>query len=156
MGKKPKPLGPIVTQREFLMSKAWHDLSGKATQVFFLFRMKCKMEDLNKKKGKEKWVATNGRELVFPHREAKNKYGYSLREFARAVDNLIKNGFIDIVEHGVGTARKCTIYGISERWRKYGTTEFVEHKRDKACCGYKVKKDRDKDDEADEDGDEGD
>jgi len=40
---------------------------------------------------------------------------------------LIERGFIDVTKRG-GLEKQRMIYGLSERWRKYGTKDFEKKK----------------------------
>ena len=46
--------------------------------------------------------------------------------FSNAIKELLEKGFIDITRPGIGKYRVSTLYAISNRWRKYGTPEFVK------------------------------
>ena len=87
------------------------------------------------RKGKRKWVIVNNCEIVFPYCEDKNKYGIPATTFARAIDQLIKFGLIDINHHGGGMAKDMTTYYISDRWRDYKTPAFKEKSRRKDTRG---------------------
>lgn len=127
----------IVLPQDMLKSKVWLSLSGTATHVFLLFRTKCRWERLQGKKhrGKEPDLANNG-EIVFTYEEAWKKYGISGPRFKRAIDKLISKGFIDVAATGAGTFKVVTLYRVSERWRLYGTPDFVQTKRPKRSSGY--------------------
>ncbi len=64
----------------------------------------------------------------------KNKYNISLTQkeskaimaintFNKSRNQLIEKGFIDLIRRG-GLWKQCSIFALSERWRKYGTPEF--------------------------------
>jgi hypothetical protein len=70
----------------------------------------------NKKSGRKgKWNTTNNGAIVFTYKEAQNRFSISISSFARAIDSLIENGFIDIPHLGVGLIGDCTKYSISNR-----------------------------------------
>ncbi len=125
----------IVVEQELLKSKAWFSLSGAAPAMYTLFLTKRRYEKAGTRNNKQK-VLVNGREITFYYREAQKNYGITQSRFTRAIDQLVDRGFIDIVEPGNGTARIGTKYGISERWRKYGTPEFVVHRREPVKRGF--------------------
>lgn len=128
--KKKKSSPIIVVEKEILKSKAWLGLGGVAPQVYLLFLTKRKIEPTGKK-GHQRKVCTNGRELAFTYREAKENYGITQPRFRRAIDDLIDKGLIDVVRSAGGLFKEVTLYGISERWRKYGTPQFEETPRPK-------------------------
>lgn len=113
-----------------MSSKAWFALRGRAHLVFSQFMLKRRLEKQGKK-GHEKWVIVNAKELVFTYKQAEAK-GISKDQFCYAIEELIRCGFIDIEQEGSGTCKgACTLYGLSDRWMKFGTAEFVEKKRQK-------------------------
>ena len=73
--------------------------------------------------------ATTGRpQCEFHYSEAETLHGISRKSFSRGLPELHALGFIDVVEKGGEWNRNqwtSTTYRKSERWRKYGTAEFV-------------------------------
>ncbi len=67
--------------------------------------------------------------IVFTYREAREAYGVTDQGFSRAIDALICNGLIDIVETQSGLRKNRTVYAISNRWQQYGTPSFEEKLR---------------------------
>lgn len=50
----------------------------------------------------------------------------------KALDQLIKHGFIDIIKQGNGGVKgDKSLYSISDRWKKFGTPEFIQVERRK-------------------------
>ncbi len=130
--KRDKPPTGTWVEREIIESDAFTGLPGKAPIVYYHFLLKRRKN----KDRKGKWHWWNLRELTFSYREAE-ELGISNRAFNLAIDKLIEHGFIDIIEPGNGLVEgKCTLYGLSERWRKFGTPEFVPAKRKKAYYGH--------------------
>jgi hypothetical protein len=123
----------FVTEFDLARSPAYFALTGKAPQVLAVFRTKCRMMKTGHG-GNKRWVIANNGELTFTYREAKKNYGMHTAVFQRAIDQLLKCGFIDIATRGcIGQSTK---YAISERWRNFGTPDFQEHKR------YRMKRGR--------------
>ncbi|MBN2011945.1 hypothetical protein JW960_21630 [candidate division KSB1 bacterium] len=118
----------IVIDRQLMESIAYLKLTGNSKDVLIRFlgkRQICKI-----KSGKRSITAIlNNGKIVFTYREAKEKYGISEKTFSRALDQLIKFGFIDIARPGIGYAKIETLYSISERWKDFGTDKFIEKKR---------------------------
>lgn len=133
--KKKKPSPIIVVEKEILKSKAWLELGGVATQIYLLFLIRRKVEKIGKK-GHERTFFPNSQELEFSYKEAKAKFDITQPRFIRAIDSLIENGFLDIVKPGGALFREKTLYGLSERWKKYGTSEFKENSRTKRLAEY--------------------
>jgi len=105
-------------------------LGGVATQIYILFLFKRKMEKTGKR-GHQRNICTNGRELVFTYREADQNFQITQRRFNRAIDELIDHGLIDIVESASGMFKEVTKYGLSDRWRLYDTPQFEKSSRKK-------------------------
>ena len=87
-------------------------------------------------RSEKEWCLTNNGEIQFTYTEAEEKWGISNGRFTRAIDDLIRVGLIDIAKTGCGLHQDVTLYAISERWKKYGTAEFVEMKRPKRSIQY--------------------
>ena len=69
-------------------------------------------------------VILNNGELQYSYREALGR-GITKPAFVRAIDTLIDHGLLDIARPGSGgKQRDVSLYGISERWRKWGSPEF--------------------------------
>lgn len=117
-----------------LNSPAWRSLRGTAPHILLHFYQRRKMEP-KKRKCRDERKCKNARALQFTYAEAK-AMGFTEHEFRKAIDSLISRGFIDIVEYGGGTEHKKNIYGISERWIRYGEIDFVTVKRTKHKRGY--------------------
>ena len=123
----------IWIEREMILSSAFHKLNGRAMEVLLLFLYRRQW----KQAGREgKWYTTNNGEIVFPYKEAKKRFKIPKSSFARAIDNLIEYGFIDITHLGGGLIGDCTKYSISNRWRNYDTDRFVQKKRSKDTRGF--------------------
>jgi len=83
-------------------------------------------------------ILNNG-ELVFTYEEAKRLYGITAGRFTRAIEELVEKGFLDISETGMGLYKMATHYGISDRWRDYGTPSFRQvHRPERSIkCGFR-------------------
>ena len=123
----------IWIEREMILSSAFHKLNGRAMEVLLLFLYRRQWKQASRK---GKWYTTNNGEIVFPYKEAKKRFKIPKSSFARAIDNLIEYGFIDITHLGGGLIGDCTKYSISNRWRNYDTDRFVQKKRIKDTRGF--------------------
>ena len=120
----------IVVERALLKSKAFRELNGAAKTVYFDFLMKCRVKSMKPKtsRKRERVILNNG-ELEYCYSEAE-KRGITRPRFMRAIDALVERGLIDITHSGSGGRKgDKSLYGISERWRKFGTKDFVPGKR---------------------------
>jgi len=116
----------IVIEQDLLFSQAYLELSGAAAKVlcWFLVRRQLKWD-----KAADDYRCTNNGKIVFPYREAEERFRLLKNKFTRALDDLIKKGFLDINHHGGGVLRDPTTYFISERWREYGSANFIKKSR---------------------------
>ncbi len=92
-------------------SEAFRDLSIHTKWLFFEF--------------KHKFYGDNRKHIIFTYQEAIKLM--SINTFIKSRNKLIENGLIDIKERG-GLEKQPMIYGLSERWRKYGTKDFEKKK----------------------------
>ena len=116
----------VTESRAFLALK-----TAAACRVFLIFLGKCRWEKAQIRPGcrDKAWVCTNRNEIQFTYVEAQDKYGISATRFTRAIDELVRVGLIDIAHSGFGLYRDVTLYGISERWKKYGMDGFEHAER---------------------------
>ncbi len=148
--KRDKPLGSPVTvlDNQFIDSPATLALaackSGYPMLVYLHIlqkRQPAKATKADKKKYRRRFI--NERDITFSYEEAK-RLGIGTRAFNLAIDRLHQLGFIDIVKPGHGLVKgECTIYGLSERWKSYGTPEFKAVHRAKVRYGFCAKSEKD-------------
>ena len=130
------PSDIIVVERALLKSKAFRVLNRTAKNVFFDFLMKCRVKGRKAQPGRksERDILNNG-ELEYTYSEAEKK-DISRTSFMRALDELIGKGFIDVAHSGAGGVKgDKSKYGISERWREWGTDNFIKKTRSKDTRG---------------------
>ena len=120
----------IVIDRDLVSPKALLSLKRTAIKVYLIFLTKRQMGRVKRPKGPKYEIANNG-EIVFTYLEAEQKYGFSKKQFSKALDDLVEKGFLDIEHLGGACQRDKSMYAISERWRKYGTDEFEKRERPK-------------------------
>lgn len=119
-------------ENDLLTSRAFLALNCPAAYcVYLIFRLKLQFPPKDKESrirrdrtGRESIGPLNSRELQFSYREAREFYGMSSGVFGRALRELHRVGLIDVVKSGMGLERDCSVYGLSKRWRKFGTPEF--------------------------------
>ena len=123
----------IVFYRDVLASPAFRSLSRTAMLVYLDFLGKRRMCKIGRHKTLT--ILNNG-EITYYYSEAENK-GISRMRFRNAIDELIEKGFIDLVHQGkgyhkgTGYQRDKSLYALSERWRDYGTPNFLRKTRPK-------------------------
>ncbi len=124
----------MFVSRAAITSKAFLSLkTAAACQVYLIFLNKCQWRKAEIRPGSrdKDWVLVNDKEIQFSYIEARDKYGISDKRFTRAIDELVRVGLIDIAHSGFGLQKDVTLYGISQRWKKHGTDEFVRVERPK-------------------------
>lgn len=116
----------IIVERAMLKSRAFRSLSSTAKNVLFDFRMKCKISKTKPRPGRKAGIVIlNNGELEYTYDEAQSK-GMTRGVFLSAVNRLIETGFLDIRHIGcAGKAKDKNLYAVSERWRDYGTEQFI-------------------------------
>lgn len=127
---KRKPANVTCLPNDLIESKVFLELSGKSLQVYIFFLKRRKMA----KKGSE-WRCENGRGLTLTYSDAK-RMGIPTETFRRCIHMLHGVGLLDIVRHGGGTEKRETVYGLSERWRFYGTDGFDPGKFERHSRGF--------------------
>lgn len=75
-----------------------------------------------------RYRGSNPRDITFTYEEAKKIM--TLRTFRADYRKLIELGFIDLIKCG-GFYKEKHIFGLSNRWRKYGTKDFIKVDIDK-------------------------
>lgn len=124
----------IFIDRGLINSAAFKELSKSAVHVYLIFRTKCQVK---KRKGSRGtfWEVLNSGNILFTYREAEKKYGMVPSTFKRAIDALVKYGFIYIEHSGNGCQRDASTYGMSDQWKNYGTDRFTVTLREKDSRG---------------------
>lgn len=87
--------------------------------------------------GKKKTVYIDG-EFIFPYGEAES-LGIRTTQFWKNIGLLIRLGFIDLAYQGGRYQRDqherdCSRYRLSDRWKKYGTDDFVPSEKAKVLA----------------------
>jgi hypothetical protein len=129
-----EPNSRIVFDRELLESEPFRKLTKTGLQVLVLFYCRRQMKWM---KITEYWKITNNGRIVLPYADTIKKLSVtgktppSRKTITRAIDQLVKYGFIDIIHSGGGVKGDCSLYAISQRWREYGEEGFVVKVRQK-------------------------
>jgi hypothetical protein len=116
----------IYLEPALLKSSAFRLLGGTAKNVYFDFLMKCRVKGMKVRGNpKKEYVILNDGKIEYCYSEAERN-GINRASFRNALDDLMENGLIDISHSGSGGAKgDKSLYAISDRWRKYGTPDFV-------------------------------
>jgi len=109
-------------------SDAFMNLSGKAAIVALIrFHQKAYRKGPKNKRTarRDTTIITNNGQIVFTYAEAKELGIRSSQTFHKVIRELVEDkGFIDITEPGNWYQQQPSKYAISERWKKYGTSDF--------------------------------
>jgi hypothetical protein len=109
---------------EILESEAFKSLSAKGIRVLIRFLQKRTWS----KARRTKKLIFDDRRLSFTYAEAAIM-GISTSQFCTVLKKLIAIGFIDIEHQGGIHKNDFSLFAISERWRSFGTNDFVEVKK---------------------------
>ena len=120
---------------ELVKSKAFSVLTGKSVQILMDFLCKRKFDKDLMKHGN--FSPVNKDRMMYTRKEATSR-GYTERVFAHGINRLIEVGFLGLIEQGGGMEGHALIYALSQRWRKYGTPDFVRAERPKDTRAFKV------------------
>ena len=70
-----------------------------------------------------RWNGENAKDIILTYQDAKKIM--SEDTFIGDRKLLIERGFIDVIKRG-GLEKRPMIYGLSNRWKKYGTKDFIK------------------------------
>jgi hypothetical protein len=117
----------IRVRYDLLHSKAYRNLTyGPAIKVLNWFHEKVKIEVNKKKRGKDRYRIVNDGDIDFTYREAMLR-GLTAQKFSKALRELHQFGFIDINKPGSALKGDFTVFALSDRWKAYGTRDFLSH-----------------------------
>jgi hypothetical protein len=131
--EKLKINNEIRIKAEIFYSEAFKSLSRSAMLTLMRCLQKRKW-DFEGKHKKRKMVYLN-QDFIFPYAEAAF-LGIGTTQYCKNIKKLIEVGFLDLVHQG-GWYQKherekdYSVYKLSERWRDYGTNEFVKVEKKK-------------------------
>jgi len=97
-------------EHNIINSEAFENLSVHTKWLYFEFKLR--------------FYGDNKRKITLTKEEAKKIMAYGTFKKSRKL--LIERGFIDYKERG-GLYKRASIYALSERWKKYGTKDFVKN-----------------------------
>ena len=126
-----KPWTGIWLEREVILSKAFRSLETTACYIMFMIFMSKRQMEKDGLGARRRWIIKNNGKIEFTYEDAKQKYDISNSRFTKALDELIDKGFIDIAASGMGVHKTTTLYSISDRWKDYGTPNFIKIERPK-------------------------
>ena len=96
-------------EHNIINSEAWKGLKAHTKWLYFEFKLR--------------WRGDNTRNIILRYNEAKNIM--AIHTFIEDRKQLIERGFIDVIKRG-GLERQRMIYGLSNRWKQFGTKDFVK------------------------------
>jgi hypothetical protein len=107
--------GFVALTWELLNSAAYRELpySGAKALPYFLGKVRGH--------GPERYDT----EITFSYTEGQ-RYGFARATFSKAIQNLVRMGFIDPIDKGglCSDGKSYNIFKLSRRWEKYGTDAF--------------------------------
>ena len=125
--KKFKVKRKAWVEPEMMESDAFRSLSASTMWVLLRFTQKLRWSYTKVRGRKTRVYEISG--LTFTYSEAKY-FGLSDATFYRAIKTLVERGFLD-VEHrggtfGHGEIKDYTRFKLSDRWKAWGTPQFVK------------------------------
>lgn len=120
----------VLLDDDLLESPAFKMLSGSEMRILFRFMQKRTWAEIRTGRTRKKERVYDNGNLVFTYDEAKF-LGFSERTFHRTVSRLIELGFLDLEHQGGYYGRDYSRYALSERWKRYGTPQFVKVKKER-------------------------
>lgn len=128
--QKQKIKRHIWIESDMFYSAAFKSISRSASAIITLMRCLQKRKwEQTKSHSKKKTIYYTDDGFIFPYAEAA-LLGIGTTQHWKNMNKLIDVGFLDLVHQG-GWYQKhdrdkdYSVYKYSERWRKYGTAEFV-------------------------------
>lgn len=114
MGKKKKNRNRIdgsftALEDNLKESEAFKDLSIHAKWLYMEFGYRFKGD--------------NRHHIILTYQEAIKIM--NIRTFIKSRNKLIERGFIDIIKRG-GFYNQPAVYGLSDRWKQFGTKKFIK------------------------------
>ncbi len=98
-----------VLEHNLANSEAFKDLNIHTKWLYMEFKLR--------------FHGDNKKHIILTYKEA-IKF-MSIGTFIKSRNKLIERGFIDVIKRG-GLEKQCMIYGLSNRWKKYRTKDFVK------------------------------
>ena len=131
----------VRLEADILYSAAYREIMTSGATITILMRCYQKRKwDTPKKGNKQKPIYRN-EPFILPYKEIKALCGVGNTQCWKIINRLVDVGFLD-VEHQGGWYQKherendYSRYVLSDRWRKYGTPEFVEKAKEKKLPGH--------------------
>ena len=132
---KYKIKNKIFIEPEMFYSDAFHCLSKSQFLTLMRCLQKRKWESGKKIKGKKQIIYSDDG-FIFPYTEAAALKIAGSTQYWKNLRKLVEVGFLDVVHQG-GWYQKhekekdYSVYKYSERWRKYGTPDFIKAEKPK-------------------------
>jgi hypothetical protein len=134
--KKLRIKNNIWIEADLFYSPAFKAISRSSSNILVLLRCLQKRKWETKKIRRRKVTEYTDCGFIFPYSEALALGLCGRTQFWKTINKLVEVGFLD-VEHQGGWYRKSerqndySVYKCSERWRKYGSPDFVEVEKQK-------------------------
>jgi hypothetical protein len=123
-----KMAGQTLLKSEMVLSPAYKALTESGLRVLIVFLLKQPME----KVGPKEWIPKQtDNDMSFTYVEAEKLLGFTPPRFARAIDNVIETGFIDLKYQGGGMEGNRSSYVLIGMWKLHGTDQFRVRPRPK-------------------------
>ncbi len=131
----------IWIEPDLFYSDAFRSLSKSASAIVTLMRCLQKRKWATTKIGNKKVTAYTDDGFIFPYAEAAALGIAGKTQFWKNIIRLVEVGFLDVAHQGGWYSKHertkdFSAYQCSERWRKYGTPEFVKVEKPKVLPAH--------------------
>ena len=122
----------VMLPPELMECQIYQTLTGKQMWVLNRFYQKVKWKERKRRMARLRLsdIRNNGK-IFFTYSEAAEN-GILASTFSRSIKKLVELGFIDIAEPGNSLVQTPSKYSISDRWKKWGTSDFEAVKKERA------------------------
>lgn len=116
----------VQVDNALLYSDAFFELNAHAVKVYLWSRMKFWHEKKKDKRIREKAGISNPKQppFSFTFNEAEC-FGLSRKQFKSALRQLVEVGMFDVSHKGSARHGDFSLFTWSDRWKKFGSPEFV-------------------------------
>ena len=98
-----------VIEHKLAYSEAFKNLNANTKWLYMEFKLR--------------FHGDNRKHIIFTYQEAIKIMHQDT--FTKCRNKLIENGLIDVIKRG-GFYNQPNIYGLSDRWKKFGTKDFIK------------------------------
>ena len=115
----------LMIDKDMIRSKAYCKLTGAAKHILLELYCRITVECQQYRRSKDKKIfAQNNGKIKLSYTQMNKMFGFSTDTISKAIDRLVKCGFIEIVKLGIGAKKQSHEIALIKNWRDYGTERF--------------------------------